>query len=98
MATQLEHHAGCAQLVGFVNLFAHVRQRDDRTAPHEQLRGRDTTSRRTHDGDASAADGEGCLLAHRSFNVARLNSAKMMAMITNRVMTFGSLHPISSKW
>ncbi len=36
--------------------------------------------------------------AHLSFNVVRLNSAKMMATIRNRVMTFGSLQPISSKW
>ena len=35
---------------------------------------------------------------HRSFKVVRLNSAKMIATITNRVMTFGSLHPMSSKW
>ena len=34
---------------------------------------------------------------HRSFKVVRLNRAKMIATITNRVMTFGSLHPMSSK-
>jgi hypothetical protein len=33
----------------------------------------------------------------RSFSVARLNSAKMIATMTKRVMTFGSLQPISSK-
>ena len=35
---------------------------------------------------------------HLSFNVVRLSSAKMIPTITNRVITFGSLHPISSKW
>ena len=35
---------------------------------------------------------------HRSLSVVRLNSAKMIARITNRAMTFGSLQPISSKW
>ena len=36
--------------------------------------------------------------AHRSFNVASANSAQMIPTITNRAITFGSLHPISSKW
>ena len=34
---------------------------------------------------------------HRSFNVVRLKSAKITATIRNRVITFGSLHPSSSK-
>ena len=34
---------------------------------------------------------------HRSFNVVRLKSAKMMATMTKRVITFGSLQPRSSK-
>ena len=34
---------------------------------------------------------------HRSFNVVRLKSAKITATIRNRVMTFGSLQPRSSK-
>ncbi len=34
---------------------------------------------------------------HRSFNVVRLNNAKMIATITKRVITFGSLQPINSK-
>ena len=34
---------------------------------------------------------------HRSFNVVRLNSAKMIATMTKREITFGSLHPDSSK-
>ena len=32
-----------------------------------------------------------------SFNVVKLNNAKMIATMTNRVITFGSLHPINSK-
>ena len=34
---------------------------------------------------------------HLSFNVVRLNNANTIPTITNRVMTLGSLHPISSK-
>ena len=34
---------------------------------------------------------------HRSFSVVRLHNAKMIATITKRVMTFGSLQPINSK-
>ena len=43
-------------------------------------------------------DGERRVRRHRSFKVVRLNSAKMIARMTNRVMTFGSLQPMSSKW
>jgi hypothetical protein len=35
---------------------------------------------------------------HRSFSVVKLNKPKMIATITNRAMTLGSLQPISSKW
>ena len=35
---------------------------------------------------------------HRSLRVVRLNSAQTIAMIRKRVMTFGSLQPMSSKW
>ena len=35
---------------------------------------------------------------HLSFNVVRLKSAKTIDRIRNRVMTFGSSHPMSSKW
>ena len=69
-----------------------------RPAAHEQLRRGDTAARRPDDGDALAANGEWAIDRHRSFSVVRLNSAKMIATITNRVMTFGSLQPISSKW
>ena len=59
-----------------------------------------TAARRTRDGDALAPHVELARRTrrhHRSFNVVRLNRAKMMPTITKRVMTFGSLHPISSK-
>src|ERR1017187_8126217 len=35
---------------------------------------------------------------HRSFNVESAKSAKRMATIQNRMMTFDSGHPASSKW
>jgi hypothetical protein len=35
---------------------------------------------------------------YRSFNVVSDKSAKMIPTITNRVITFGSLQPTSSKW
>ena len=72
----------------------HVGQRDARAALGEQQRGRDAAARRAHDRHVLSAHRE----AHRSFNVVRLKSAKMIATIRNRVMTFGSLQPISSKW
>ena len=42
--------------------------------------------------------GEGSFRGHRSFSVVRLNNAKMIATMMNRVITLGSLQPISSKW
>ena len=35
---------------------------------------------------------------HLNFNVDRLNNAKINAAIQNRMITFDSFHPISSKW
>ena len=49
------------------------------------------------DDDPLVRDTEKACVGHRSFNVVRLKSAKMIAMIRNRVITFGSLQPISSK-
>ena len=47
--------------------------------------------------DTLATNGER-RLAHLSFNVVRLRSAKMMPRMRNLVMTLGSLQPMSSKW
>ena len=95
MAAELQRHAQAAQRFGLGQFGARLRQRDVRAAAREQLRGSQAASRRSRDGHAFVLDGE---VRHRSFNVARLNSAKMIPTITNRVITFGSLHPISSKW
>ena len=77
-----------------LELGARVAQRDARAAFGEQQRGRDAAARRPNHSDVLSAHRE----THRSFNVVRLNNAKMIATIKNRVMTFGSLQPISSKW
>src|SRR5262249_47439287 len=81
------------------------RQRDASTTAREQLRGGDAASRRARDGHAFTSHVErhrpqppSQQPDHRSFSVAKLNSAKMIPTITNRVITFGSLHPINSKW
>ena len=65
-------------------------------APHEQDRGGDAAARRADDDDPLARDGE-WRRRHRSFSVVREKSAKMIATITKRAMTFGSLQPMSSK-
>ena len=67
----------------------------------QQLGGGDAASRRARDRHALPLDRKrrrSVHAPHRSFNVVRLNSAKMIATITKRAMTFGSLQPISSKW
>ena len=97
MAAELQIHPARAKALLVLETIAQVRQDDGRSAPHEQLRRRHSTARRTDDGDALAADGEWAIDRHLSFNVVRLNNAKMIATMTNRVMTFGSLHPINSK-
>ena len=102
VAAGFERDAKGAQPIGVRNLGGDLRQRHTRAAPREQLRSGDAAPRRAGDGDAPVGDVEWrarvSLLRHRSFNVARLNSAKMIARITKRVITFGSLQPISSKW
>jgi len=52
------------------------------------------TSRRPCDGHAFSLH----LERHLSFNVVKLNKAKMIDTMTKRVITLGSLQPISSKW
>ncbi len=76
-------------------LGARVGQRHARAATRQQLRRGKAAARCTRDGHALVLSTE---KRHRSFNVARLNSAKMIPMITKRVITFGSLQPLSSKW
>ena len=95
---EFELHAGASQPASSSISVAHVGQRDARAAAHQQLRGRNAAACGADDRDALARDGEGAMGRHRSFNVVRLNSAKMIATITKRVITFGSLQPINSKW
>ncbi len=96
VATQLQRHARGTEPILVVDPIAQVRQRHERAAPHQQLRGSDTATCRADHDDALAAHGER-VVTHLSFNVVRLNSAKMIARIRKRVMTFGSLQPMSSK-
>ena len=76
-----------------VELGAGVGERHARAALGEQQRGGDAAARGADDRDVLSAHRE----AHLSFNVVRLKSAKMMATMMNRAITFGSLQPISSK-
>ena len=73
-----------------------IRQRDPRASRLQELDRRQAAARSADHGDLFSANTEG-LAHHRTFNVARLNSAKMIARIRNRVITFGSAHPMSSK-
>ena len=76
-----------------------VRERYPRPSPREQLSGRHPASRGPDHGDAPADDREhsASRRTHRSFSVVRLKSAKITPTMTNRAITFGSLHPTSSK-
>ena len=97
MTTELEPDPLCAEPLLIVNLLAHIGEGDVGAPAHQQLRGGHTAPRRADDGDAETTHGERLGLGHRSFKVVRLNSAKTMAVIRKRVMTFGSLQPVSSK-
>ena len=98
VAAELELHAQTAQRFGLRHLGAHLGQRDPGAAARQQLGGGNAASRRPDDGHAFPHSNPRPSFAHRSFNVVRLNNANMIPTITKRVMTFGSLHPISSKW
>ena len=76
------------------DLAALLGQDDARAAGREELGRGHAAARRPHDDDRRPAHGES---SHRSFKVARLKQAKTTAAIRNRLITFGSLHPISSK-
>ena len=95
---QLERDAGRAQCRRLRNLRLAVGQRHARAAPGEQVRRGDTAPRGSHHQHALSADARKSVCRHRSFNVVRLNSAKRIAMIRNRVITFGSSQPLNSKW
>ena len=97
MPAELERHTGGAQPLLVLDLLADVGQRDAGAAPDQQLGGGDAAAGRADDDHPLAANGERGV-AHRSFSVVRLRSAKMIARIRKRVMTFGSLQPMSSKW
>ena len=62
-------------------------------ASRGQRRGREAAAGGADHDDVRSGHRE---LGHRSFRVVRLNNAKTTAMIRNRVMIFGSLHPTSS--
>src|SRR5207237_677738 len=98
MRAELQLHISCPKPILLVDLRPGVGQRDAGAAAEEQFSRGHTAAGGTDDGDALAGDREGRMRTHRSFNVVRLNRAKMMARITKRVITFGSLHPTSSKW
>ena len=94
---KFQRDASLSQTFLVLDRRTHVRERDRGATPDEQLCRGDAAACRAHHDDPLATNGEG-RAGHRSFNVVRLKSAKMIAMIRKRVMTFGSLQPISSKW
>jgi len=96
VAAELELDTKLPQRVGPIEVGADVRHRDMRAAAGQQFGGRDAAAGRARDGHALVPDVERHS-RHRSFNVANENRPKMIATITNRVITFGSLQPINSK-
>ncbi len=97
MSAELERHTGRPQFRFFRNLRLAIGQRDARTAAREQVRRGHTAPRGAHHQHLLPAHGE-VLGRHRSFNVVKLNSAKMIATIRKRVMILGSSQPLNSKW
>ena len=77
-----------------VEIRAGLTERHARPSLGEQQRGGDAAACRSNDRHVLSAHRE----THLSFKLVRLKSAKMMAAIMNRAITFGSLQPISSKW
>jgi hypothetical protein len=96
MSAQFQLDACVAQLSSRarVEIGPRIGERDARAALGKQQRGGDAATGRSRHRDVLSAHRK----AHLSFNVVRLKSAKMMATIRNRVITFGSLQPINSKW
>src|SRR3954464_8312499 len=98
MLTELERDARFPKPIRIRDVIAKIRERDRGTSPHQELRRRDAAAGGPDDGHALAAHGEAFGARHRSLRVVRLNKANTIAVMRKRVMTFGSLHPISSKW
>ncbi len=103
MPAELEDDAPRFQLGSRRNLAARFRQRDAGAAIDQQFGGGDTAPRCTSDRDPLPCYRElrqsppPPFALYRSFNVVRLARAHRMAAITKRVITLGSLQPISSK-
>src|SRR5687768_7642754 len=97
VSAELEDDAGRAQRRGFGNLRFAIGERDPGAAAGEQLRGSDTAPGGANHQHLLTAHGK-VRYRHRSFNVVRLNRAKMIATIRKRVITFGSSQPLNSKW
>lgn len=105
---QLDPHR--TELVGLVDVASVVGHSNLRTAAHQQLSGGDSTASspghchppsphvKTRNPHKTVTFASFPVVTHRSFKVVRLNKAKMMATMTNRAITFGSLHPLNSKW
>ena len=95
MAAELQLDAGVREAADRLgDLAAPLGQDHPRPAVGEEPgRGR-AAARRPHHHDRRPPHGEH---VHRSFRVARLKQAKTTAAIRNRLITFGSLHPISSQ-
>ncbi len=96
MTAKFERDAGLAQAVGVLDRGPRVGEDDGGAAAHEQFGGGDAAAGGADDHHLLATNGERSR-AHRSFKVVRLKRAKMIEAIRKRVMTFGSLQPISSK-
>ena len=94
MPAQLERDTQAPEPLGVAGVPPLVRHGHACTAADKQFGGRRPAAFGPGHRHPTARDAEG---AHRSFSVVRLNNANTTAAITNRVMTLGSLHPISSK-
>ena len=99
VAAQLQHHARRPQAIGAVEGVARFRERHARRpAARAAPRRRCRCAPRPPRPPAGPRPRTRLLPRHhRIFSVVRLKSAKITARIRNRVITFGSLHPISSK-
>src|SRR5262249_56599046 len=110
MAPQFQLDAERLERLNTRNVRLYIRQRNSGAAPGEQLRCGHAASRRAGDRHALAphvkfavhrspsTDHRSLTTDHRSLSVVRLNNAKMIPTITSRVITFGSLQPICSRW
>ena len=95
MPAELEVDANLTQPLDLLaNVAPHLGEGDPRPAAGQQPGGADTAAPGADHDHVGPAHGE---LGHRSFNVARLKQAHTTATIRNRLITFGSLHPISSQ-